>query len=139
MRTTVSVALSLGLLSVVLLLSTRHGLSPVPQVEAGTQVGAVQRLQIPSPTDWIAFTAKWKRVGKPGTIFGRYFRASDGSTRLESEDGSNIVISISNVATVRQYAFLRDKWVSYPMRLPSDGYRPSPRILGGTKGLEISP
>jgi hypothetical protein len=138
MRTSINVALFLALLVGVLMLNTRHGWSTIPRVEAGAQTAAVQRSQIPSPPNWVAFSANWKRVGKAGTIVGRYYRASDGSTRLESEDGSNIVISISNVATVRQYAFLLNKWVSYPMRLPPGGYRPSPRILGGTHGLEVS-
>jgi len=74
------------------------------------------------------------------TIVGRFYRASDGSTREESglPNGSINVISINNVSTSTHYAYVRSEWHRYPMKLPINGYHPGLRAVGKTNGLEES-
>jgi hypothetical protein len=59
-------------------------------------------------------------------IVGWYHRASDGSTREESNlDGpANPVVFITNVARRLQFALENRVWTSYPMYLPPGGLNP---------------
>lgn len=62
---------------------------------------------IRSPDYWVAFDATVRTVSPRGVVMGRYYQASDGSTRNESgpENGPIAVVSISNVAQNRHFEF----------------------------------
>lgn len=92
--------------------------------------------RIASPENWVPFTAEWRRV-KPRpnaesvVVVGRFSRASNGSTRLESgpESEPARVIDIKNIARRLYYTTARDAngnryWVEQPLRLGPDGWKP---------------
>jgi hypothetical protein len=97
---------------------------------------------IPSPTEWVPFDASMRKVSpKEGTMEGRYYRRSDGSTRFDTGPTINNirVISISNVANSEHYELTKGTWKSYRMILPPEGYRPGARSFNITRGLEAWP
>lgn len=90
------------------------------------------------PATWVPFEAD-VTILSPGepNIVGRFYRSSDGSTRLvtESEDRSQRVISIKNVSQQRLYILTRGgAWLSNPMTLPRNGWRP-PQFAAGRAGI----
>jgi hypothetical protein len=98
---------------------------------------------IQAPSNWVAFSADMRRVEPNGriSVVGRYYRAIDGSTRLETGHPNEpiTVVSISNVTTSTHYEYVRDQWHSYLMRLPSSGLRPALRVAGkSNRGMELS-
>lgn len=103
-----------------------------------------QITEIPQPEGWVPFDADVMKEAQGSTqkIVGRYFRDSDGSTRLESWDPSDPtvrVISISSIPRARAYVYSpRIGWESYPMVLPPGGYRPLRHRLE-TKNLSRRP
>lgn len=87
---------------------------------------------IDAPTEWVAFSADYVK-GYPGKdeVVGRFMRASNGSDRLESgpPDDPARVIFIHNIARSLYYSKRiasdgRVVWVSGPMSLPADGWKP---------------
>jgi hypothetical protein len=72
---------------------------------------------IDSPTQWVPFEAD-VTITHPGgePIFGRYFRSSNGSHRLETGPNPNemLVVSITNIPDSLQYVFGHDKWTRQP-------------------------
>lgn len=76
---------------------------------------------------WVAFDASFVRT-EPGMrkIVGWYHRASDGSTREESNlDGPSVpVVFITNVPRKLQFALENKVWTSYTMNLPPGGLNP---------------
>lgn len=87
---------------------------------------------VEAPTEWVAFSADFAG-GLPGreSVMGRFFQASNGSTRLETGpigDAARVVF-IKNIAASAYYS-RRVKsdggvfWISGPMVLPSDGWKP---------------
>jgi hypothetical protein len=86
---------------------------------------------LPQSSDWIAFSAAVE-ITEPGSprLIGRYYRSSDGSTRLETgpEDGSMVVISIKNIPSETFYWFSPAPgrgWTAQPLKLPVGGWRPA--------------
>jgi hypothetical protein len=69
--------------------------------------------------------------GKDVVVDGRFWRASDGSTRTESwvRGINDVIIVIKNVTTNRYFEKLGNAraWCSHPMALPSRGYLPLKR------------
>jgi hypothetical protein len=97
--------------------------------------------EVPSPADWIPFSASVRRSEEKDGVRtivmeGHQYRNSDGSTRLETgpAGGPIAVISIRNIATNRYYLFMDNKWRSFPMRPPAGGVRPGKR-RADMKGL----
>ena len=85
---------------------------------------------IEQPTTWVAFEAD-VRITQPGEpiIVGRFYRSRDGSTHLETgpEGDGKRVISIRNIQRSLHYSRMGSgKWMSRPMRLPAQGWRPIP-------------
>jgi hypothetical protein len=98
---------------------------------AGTNATQAVTL-IDAPTAWVAFTADYVK-GYPGKdeVLGRFFRTSNGSDRLESgpPDDPSRVVFIHNIArgvyyTKRIAADGHVFWISGPMALPPDGWKP---------------
>jgi hypothetical protein len=95
--------------------------------------------EILQPVRWVAFEADYKETEQGTQVStGRYFRSTDGSTRLETGDGThNTVISIKNIARATMYVYCANPdapdpdagwiWMSFPMELPSTGWHPLPR------------
>jgi hypothetical protein len=89
---------------------------------------------IPSPTNWVALSADFAKdfPGDQIDVAGRYFRASDGSDRLETGPANEParVVFIRNIPESTYYSRRVDKdgsvyWLSGPMQLPREGWRPS--------------
>jgi hypothetical protein len=83
------------------------------------------------PPDWVPFSADVE-ITVPNTprVVGRFYRASDGSSRLETgpEDGSRQVISMKNIPAQTFYWFSPAPgygWTSQPLKLPPEGWRPT--------------
>ena len=97
------------------------------------QVGPTpQTGDVPSPAGWVPFDATARRTDSDGKVnmVGRFYRASDGSTRLDTgpAGGPIGIIDIKNISNSTQYVMQSTgKWVSYRMKLPSSGYRPLKR------------
>ncbi len=88
---------------------------------------------IPSPTQWVALSADFTRdfPGDQIDVAGRYFRASDGSDRVETGPPNEParVVFIRNIPESTYYSRRVDKdgsvyWLSGPMQLPKDGWQP---------------
>lgn len=85
---------------------------------------------VPQPADWVAFQADVTvtHADSGVRIEGRFMRASDGSTRLETgqERDEPRIISINNLQLVRHYVMRLDgSWVSSPLGVASaDEVRP---------------
>ena len=137
---------SLGLTLGITLVALANSTSRVPvlsesHAEQTTPDGGVGSA-IPAPTHWVPFTAHMRKsVAANGVqdvkVQGRYYRRSDGSTRSESGmvNGPIKVIDIKNIAQNRFYLFENERWQSYPMLLPAEGFRPLQR-REDMKGLE---
>lgn len=86
------------------------------------------------PGRWVPFRANIKRVFDPESVFvGRFYRASDGSTR--SETGPSIaeinIVGIKNMSEGVFYLWLPTSgWESHPMELPHGKYF-QPRLDSG--------
>jgi hypothetical protein len=98
------------------------------------------RTEIAQPAGWVAFEADL-RIAAPGSFqvtIGRFFRASDGSTRLVTylpEAPEVKVISIKNISQLRAFICSpKVGWVSGPMTLPPGGWQP-PRLYLELRGL----
>lgn len=87
---------------------------------------------IDAPTAWVAFSADYVK-GYPGKdeVVGRFMRASNGSDRLESGPPGDParVVFIHNIGRSLYYskrigADGRVFWISGPMTLPADGWKP---------------
>jgi hypothetical protein len=96
--------------------------------------------EIAQPSDWVPFDAdvQISFPSKASSIDGRFFRGSDGSSRLETwdrKDPSTKVISIKNIARVRQYVSSpANGWKANPMLLPPNGWHPA-RYRASMKNL----
>jgi hypothetical protein len=94
--------------------------------------------------EWVAFEATFVRV-EPGErkVVGFFHRASDGSTREESNpDGSlKPVVLIMNFSRRLQYRYHDGEWHSFPIFPPPGGWRPEkiahdPRIYRPAPAIE---
>lgn len=103
------------------------------------------------PTGWRPFSAEFRVTGQDGRLIqrGRYWRASDGSDRRETESGDlkRSGIQIRNIAENTCYRFKVSKgWTAQPMRLPAEGWLPPMRgargasavLFAGLDGLRAS-
>ena len=130
-------ALSVGTISLII---GAWIVRPRTTTAAGGHVSALQA--VPAPSEWVAFDADIRTVTQLGgvTVVGRYYQASDGSTREETGPvkAPASVITINNVTTSTHYSYVHSQWHSYPMKLPAGGYRPGLRVVGRTHGLEES-
>jgi hypothetical protein len=87
----------------------------------------------PQPTTWTAVEAAVKVNGAPA---GRFWRSSDGSTRLErlTPDAAGVTIEIRNIPQAKYYVYRpQGGWTRHPMVLPTGGWHPVPvsrRALG---------
>jgi VWFA-related protein len=81
----------------------------------------------PAPR-WVPFEASFTRTDPLSSrkIVGRFRRASDGSTREETDvdDPVRAIVAITNLARCVQYQFVNGAWSSYPVKLPPDGFGP---------------
>jgi VWFA-related protein len=77
---------------------------------------------------WVPFEASFVRTdpNRSRPVAGRFYRASDGSTREETDtdDPERAMISITNLSRCIQYQFVNGRWSSYPVKLPPGGVRP---------------
>jgi hypothetical protein len=90
---------------------------------------------IPAPTHWVPFSADFTmtRPRQPA-LSGRFFRASDGSTRREltmSTDPPRTQITIVDVADHRHYVGHDLHWVAWPLQ---EGTPILPRIRADNPG-----
>jgi hypothetical protein len=96
----------------------------------------VQRKPIEQPNHWVAFEADVQVLqgADSGDLRGRFYRNSDGSTRLEEEqvnDRENRTVSIHNIALAKWFTFNPLKgWTSRPMVLPPNGWQPALQYQG---------
>jgi hypothetical protein len=91
---------------------------------------APQPQLISQPTEWVPFSAQHERTSDTGQVsVGRYYQASDGSTRSEtgpSLDKINVVL-IKHIPTATFYRWhLGEGWTQQPMQLPPNGWHPRP-------------
>jgi hypothetical protein len=92
------------------------------------QPGQAKPELIPQPGRWVALEAD-VRIYQPNEppMIGRYYRATDGSTRLETwMDGRpGKVVSIKNIPRSTHFTLTgAGNWISRPMRLPLAGWHP---------------
>lgn len=88
--------------------------------------------QLEQPANWVPFSAATRFEYPSGSIaYGKFYRSSDGSERLEKEAyaGQPATTTIKNIATSTYYMGMEaptccDKWASYPMKLPREGWTP---------------
>lgn len=94
---------------------------------------------IPQPEQWVALAARSERVFESGRVMvGRYYRASDGSSRFESGPSFDEItaIGINNVPRRTHY-----RWTSQtgcteqPMELPPGGWRPPRRRISAAETI----
>jgi hypothetical protein len=91
---------------------------------------ASQRAPIPAPEHWVGFQARLTEttVGGAPVLSGRYYQATNGSSRLDSErQSANGPITWSNVVnTVLGKRFILDPgataWDSYPLESRKIGW-----------------
>lgn len=105
-----------------------------------TPVSGQQEISVPEPSHWVPFSALSRHVVSSGRVFvGRYFRASDGSTRYESGPSLDEVtaIGINNVSRATHCRWVKGSaaWVQQPMQLPRDGFVPSVHRYRGAELL----
>lgn len=89
--------------------------------------------QLQQPANWVPFSATSRFTYPSGSVArGRFYRSSDGSERLDKEaySGQPATTTIKNILTSTYYMGMGtptccDKWASYPMELPKEGYTPS--------------
>lgn len=95
---------------------------------------------VPQPATWVPFSADIKRVGaEKGTVWvGRFYRASDGSTRSETGRSLDSIdtVGIKNIEgrTFYLWSKSRGSWTAQPMDLPPWGWQPRPRHLSPRMG-----
>lgn len=100
--------------------------------------------EIPSPDYWVAFAAELLREipGRTDGVAGKYYRASDGSSREETwprDNPSRTIIEIRNISTSSYYLKLPSgQWEKHPMHLPGRGWNPT-KMRIGTHGLASAP
>jgi hypothetical protein len=84
--------------------------------------------EVTGPQVWVPFSATYKHVNENGEVrVGRFYRASDGSTRSESglEAGVMNIIGIKNISEGLFYLWKPTTgWESRPMDVPSTGWKP---------------
>jgi hypothetical protein len=86
-----------------------------------------QQALIPTPDTWVPFTAKLTmRTTSGETVFGRVYRASDGSSRSDTGPSPDhmTVIAIKNVPRSTFYMWSRGEWTEQPLQLPPGGWKP---------------
>jgi hypothetical protein len=96
-----------------------------------------QHPPIPAPDRWIAFEARLTETTVSGApvLSGRYFQASNGSSRLDSERVSaNGVVAWSTIVNT----VLGKRFVLEPGRAEWDAYPLEPRKLGWDKPYQLS-
>jgi hypothetical protein len=88
---------------------------------------------IPQPASWVPFSAELRDVREDGAVtVGRFYRASDGSTRSETGPSlDNIrVVGINAISNATFYLWHADRgWTAQPMQLPPFGWNPTPTIF----------
>jgi hypothetical protein len=88
-----------------------------------------EQLDLPGPSQWIPFTAVVTITvsGDDLRVVGRFFRASDGSTRIETkpaEHEGDPLVSINNVSEATSYRGRGNKWTAAPMDIAPGEWRP---------------
>lgn len=97
-----------------------------PQIRAAQGVVAV----IPQPQGWVAFDADYSQFTPQRVVMaGRYYRASDGSTRQEGSVGdppTRTFVDLVNIPRRVKYLYISDlqKWRVRPIEFPSDEFLP---------------
>ena len=105
-------------------------LAAVLLTDRSSSTAAQATASIPAPTNWVPFSADMKVTHADGhePTIGRFSRARDGSTRLETWSPSvpNLrIIGIKNIPQQTSYIrSLSGKWTSAPMQLPAEGWHP---------------
>jgi hypothetical protein len=100
-----------------------------------TPVKAIQDDTIAAPEDWVAFDADFRKSKPDGSIdiSGRFYRASDGSTREDWFAKSQLkMIQIQNVPLSKYYLWRSDTpnmWEDHDMKLPPFGHHPLKRHM----------
>jgi hypothetical protein len=86
------------------------------------------REELPQPAAWVAFEAKVTvQRGGAEPLVGKFYRSSDGSTRLETgpAEGDVRVVDIKNIPTKAGYVRKVDgTWISKPIDEASADLRP---------------
>ena len=86
--------------------------------------------EIPSPSQWVPFSADLRltHLEPHGATAGKFWRAGDGSTRLETwaaADPATRLISIKNIS--QRTSFVKNPrgvWSAAPMDVPAAGWLP---------------
>jgi hypothetical protein len=84
----------------------------------------------PSPDEWTPFTADATKTNAGGAVLGRFYRWSDGSTRLDSGPSRSDLrsIDIKNVGLERSFTYNEASgWTERPMKLRTGVLAP-PRV-----------
>lgn len=119
-------------------------------LDSAAQPEPVRRVRpIPQPDGWVPFSADVAVTMPDGALgTGRFFRASNGSTREEGGGPDHFGIAIHNIPRALYYEFNqgatdrrnagRGTWTARPMQLPARGWKPQ-RFHEGIPGLTRSP
>jgi hypothetical protein len=87
---------------------------------------------VSQPSDWVPFSADHERISDTGEVFvGRYYQASDGSTRAENGPTLEKInrVLIKHIPTATFYTWrLESGWTQQPMQLPPNGWHPRPTV-----------
>jgi hypothetical protein len=102
---------------------------------AAARAQALPKLEaIPSPSDWVGFSATIEHHNEGITSTGRFYRWGDGSSCAVMETVVGRMIHINDVTGRLAYDWTaRSGWVSRPMQI-RDGYRPK-RFAKETPGM----
>jgi hypothetical protein len=111
----------------------------VHPASAWGQAATNQADLIPSPSEWIPFSASVAidNEARGMHLVGRHYRASDGSERWEQGRPDVDFISIRHIPSATYYEWRRGnglRWRVHPMELPADGWRPV-RFARGAAGI----
>lgn len=86
--------------------------------------------EIPQPANWVPFSADVSVTHADSgiTVYGRFYRDAQGSTRLETgPKGETVVTFIRNIPRGVYYSLNTKRgeaWLQGPMKLPSGGWKP---------------
>jgi hypothetical protein len=114
------------------------GITAAARVRSSTPPRLTEADLVRQPETWVPFQGKLiKESTDRATVYGRYYRASDGSDRVDT--GFSLdhigVISIHHVPSSTYYRYTKaEGWVAGPMLLPSRGWRPL-KIAKNMNGL----
>ena len=102
---------------------------------AAQQQPAAPPQEIPSPREWVEFSADVRGQGPDGPFEGKFYRGADGSTRKETGPVGGPIrrIVINNLTRGEQYTCIKT-CISRPLKSPTTPRRM--RLIAGMKKLD---